>query len=800
MRDIQHACRTLIKMPVLSLVVVASLGIGIGVNTAVFSWLDAMVLRPLPGVPDAGRFVLIEPKAETGSYPGVSWPEYADLRDGLRTIGATLAARLVPLTVNDTGRGERTFAMLVSGDYFKTLDLRPAAGRFISDAEAQRPGADPVVVISHSYWLTRFGASPTALGQIIRANGLDLTVIGVTPPRFQGTVVMIDVDMFVPATLAPALFGGSRELEDRGTRGYSMMARLLPGVTRPQAQADLDASMQRLAGAYPATNAKIRAELLSFWQAPRGPQRMLAQAVVVLQAVMVLLLCAVGANAANLMLARASTRQREVGVRLALGARPGRIVRLLLIENLLLASLGAALGIALAVWGTNGLRAVPLIGGFPIKFQTSIDGLGLAVAVSLAIACGLGVGLGPAIHLARLDPHAALRAGARTAGRSRTRSALMAAEVFVASLVLMAAALFLRSFAETRDVDPGFRREGVLLAAYDLSGTKAGAVYQRTFASDLLARLRTTPGVESAAIAASVPLDIHGLPLRSFTLEGRARNDADPDRALSNVVTPGYFRTMGIPMTSGSDFVDLSDQHAPAQAIVNDEFVRRFIGKGEPIGRRIETRGSSTVIAGVVRNSVSEAFGEPPTPVIYLSYRDRPAQTGEIHVRTRPGAETLMAAAIERAVRDLDPGLPVYDIRTLSDHVEKNLFLRRIPARMFVVLGPLLLALAAVGIYAVVNFAVSRRTAEIGVRLALGASPRRVTREVASESAFVIAIGVLAAWAVMFVVDLHLLHGVVYLPVFAGVPLLTMAVGGCACWLPARRAATIDPLLALRDE
>jgi len=308
------------------------------------------------------------------------------------------------------------------------------------------------------------------------------------------------------------------------------------------------------------------------------------------------------------------------------------------------------------------------------------------------------------------------------------------------------------------------------------------------------------PNVDSAAIASSVPLDIHGLPLRGFSVEGRPRDENKPDRALSNLVTPGYFRTMGIPIVAGQDFADLADTAAPPQAIVNQEFVRRFANGVEPLGRRIQTRGNTYVIAGVARDSVSESFGEPPTPVVYLSYRDRPSIAGEIHVRTRAGAETLLAPEVQRIVRDLDPALPVYDVRTLSDHIEKNLFLRRIPARMFVVLGPLLLLLAAIGIYAVVDFTVSRRTTEIGVRLALGATTERVMRQIVAESLFVVAGGALAGWAIAFIVDLHLLRGAIYLSIFVAVPALLMAVAAVACWVPARRATLVDPLTALRTE
>jgi predicted permease len=800
MTDLRHAWRSIVRMPVLASVVIVSLGVGIGVNTAVFTWIQAVVLRPLPGVRDAGGMHLLEPRAETGSYPGVSWLEYGDLRGRLTAFPELLAFRMAPFTLGDAGRTERVHGQFVSDNYFSALGLRPALGRFLRADEVARAGAEPVVVISHEFWQARFAGAANALGQTLRINERPLTIVGVAPERFQGTVLGLNFDVWVPATLAPALQSGSRELEDRSLRGYNAMGRLQPGMTIAQAQAEAGQAMRDLARAYPDSNAKLEVEVLPFWQAPRGPQRMFAQALMVLQGVMLVLLLAVCGNTANLVLARASARHREIGVRLALGAGPWRVISLLLAENLLLGLLGAALGAGIAVWATDAMRAVPLLGAFPIKFQTSVDAVTLAFAVGLGVTCGLIFGIVPALQLARVDPQSALRSGSRTAGRSAMRNALMGVEVGLALVVLLAAAMFWRSFSDTRDTDPGFTRDGVLLANYDFTDRNPAAPVALDFASRLLDRLRALPSVDAASIASAVPLDIHGMPLRSFTLEGRAPVDGRPDRALSNTVTPGYLRTMGIPLTRGSDFAGMRDTTAPAQAIVNEEFVRRYLDAAEPIGRRITTRGSPFVIAGVARNSLNESFGEGATPIIYLSYRDRPSARGEVHVRTRAGGETLLAPEIERIVRELDPTLPIYDVRTLNEHVDKNLFLRKIPARMFVVLGPLLLLLAAIGIYAVVAYAVSLRTTEIGVRIALGATAGRVVSQIVRESLRVVAAGALAGWTIAMMVKLHLVPGPISLVVFAGVPLVLMLVAAFACWIPARRAPRVDVMVALRQE
>jgi predicted permease len=788
-------------MPVVATVVVVSLGLGIGVNTAVFSWIQAVALRPIPGVADATAFLRIEPRTESGGSPGSSWLEYEELRDRVQSFEALLAFRMVAVNMGDAERTERTYAQLVSGNYFGALGLRPVLGRLLGPTDAARPGGEPVVVISHGFWQTRFGGTAEVVGRSLRLNGRDVTIVGVAPARFQGTIVGLSFDLWAPATLAPVLFAGSRELTDRAQRGYAVMGKLRPPAARARAQGEVDAVLRELARLYPATNTGMRAELYPFGAAPRGPQAFLLRALKVLQGLMLLLLLAVCGNTATLVLARASARSREIAVRSALGAGRLRIVSLLLAENLVLAFLGAALGAVLAVWGSTAMRSVPMPGGIPIRFQTAVDGDGVLFAILLGVLCGLTFGLAPALQLARLDPQRALRSGSGGDGRSRLRSALVGSEVALALVVLVVAGLFWRRLGDARETDPGFRRDGVLLAAYDLSGREPNAATNLAFATRLLERLRALPGVEAASIATSVPLDIHGLPVRSFTLEGRARTDDGEDQALYNVVTPDYFRTLGIPMRAGGDFAALTDSAAAPQAVVNEAFVGRYLGDAEPLGRRLRVGDREYVIVGVVRTSLYESFGERPTPVIHLSLRDRPASAGQIHVRTGPGMEKALAVTMQRAVRDVDPGLPVYDVRTLAEHVDRNLVFQRVPARMFVVLGPLLLVLVAIGIYAVVAYTVARRTTEIGVRVALGATAGRVATQMIRDVLRVVGVGVLAGSLVAVVVEMHVARGRGFdVPVLLGVPALLLVVAALASWIPARRAASVDPVVALRRE
>jgi predicted permease len=799
--DLRNAGRSIRRMPGLAAVIIVSLAIGIGVNTTIFSWIQLILFQPLPGVSGASNFLLVEPRTETGGYPGASWLEYRDLRTQLPALRDILASQMVPFNVGKPGQTERTHGQLVSGNYFSALGLKPAIGRFIRPEEAERPGTEPVVVISYDYWQTRFLGAPGAVGQKLRVNERDLIVIGVAPKEFQGTMVPLKFELWAPATMAPALLGGTRDLEDRSSRAFSLIGMLRPGATREEAQAEFSTAMGQLARDYPEASAGIGGEILAFWKAPRGPQRLLISGLTMLQGVMLVLLLAVCGNTANLMLARGSTRQREMAVRVALGAGRWRIVSLVLSENMLLALLGTSLGVAFAVWGTTALRVAPMIGAFPILFQTRVDEYTLALAILLGAACGLIFSAAPAVHLARLDPQDGLRSSSNTPPRSRARKVLMGVEVGLAMVVLIAAALFLQSFRSARQTDSRFRPEGVLLAAYDLSGRNPDEAFEREFAARLLERLRSLPDVEAAAIATNVPVDLHGIPARPFTVQGRVRKEEGQDRAIFNTVTPGYFKVMAIPLLEGNDFAEMGDRAAPAQAIVNEEFVRRYLNGADAIGRRIQTRAGSFAIIGMARNSVYNAFGEPAQPAVYFSYRDLPVIQGEIHLRTRGGNETALTSEARAVLRDLDPMLALYDVRTFSQHIERNLYLRRIPARMFAVLGPLLLGLAAIGIYAVVSYAVARRTREIGVRLAFGATSGRVVLQIIRENLGVITWGAAIGWVLALVISLRVMtKGPANLSVFIGVPAILLGVATLACWIPARRASRIDPMAALRHE
>ncbi|HYE85735.1 MAG TPA: ADOP family duplicated permease [Vicinamibacterales bacterium] len=796
--DLRDAVRSIGRAPLLAAVIVGSLAVGIGLNTVVFSWIQARILKPLPGVADGSSLYGVEPQLRTGQYAGASWLEYQDLRRRLRSIDDLIAWRMTPLYVGEPGKVECVSGVLVSPNYFSALRLRPASGRFLDDNAHDR--AETVAVISYGLWQKQYAGAESAVGSTLRVNGQSLTVVGVAPREFQGTVTGLFFDVWLPAAIAPQVLNGSTELVERSSRGYLMLGRLRSGVTAAQAQAELDIAMAELGRTYPATSGDVRGEIAAAWNLPRGPARLLNAALGILQGAMLLVLLAVCGNVANLALARGSARFKEMGIRMAIGADRASLVRLLLAETMLMSAAGAALGVALAIWGTNALRILPMT-GVPLRLDTTIDTQALLVAIALGLLAGLIIGAAPALHFARSDPHAAFRAGLQASGRSRLRDALMAAQTGLVLMVLIATGISLSSYLETRNSDPGFNSDGVLLAAYDLSGRPRTAASTRTFQASLLAELTALPGVEAAAIASSVPLDIHGLPIRNISVEGRARTDAGSDQTSTITVTNRYFEVMGLKLLQGRDFSPLDDPSAPLEAVANEAFVRRFLESGEAIGRTVTARARPHTIVGVVQDSVANAFGEPPTPLLYFSYRDNNLAGGEIHVRVRPGADVAaIGPALRAAIARVDAELPLFNMRTLKDHVETNLFLRRIPARMFAVIGPLLLLLAAIGIYAVVAYSSSLRRVEVGVRLAMGAVPRQIVTQFLREGLSVIGLGGAIGWGLALALSRRFVGDAAEPAVFVAVPLLLLAVAATACWMPARGASRLDPTTALRPE
>jgi len=493
MNDLRFALRQLAKSPGFTAVVVLSLALGIGANTVVFSSIQASFFDPLPGVEHGARLMVIDPRDHSGTYLLSSWLNYRDVREQQTSFREIAASSVRALNLGGAdGRDERIWAELVSDNFFPLLGVRPALGRFFTANESTHPGSSPVAVIAYSYWQTRFGGSPTVLGQTLRLNDVVFTIVGVAPEKFKGSIVALGFDVWVPLTMAGQLIPGSKELTARDNRPLMLLADLKPGVTVVQARGELEAIFRRLATAYPETNADLTPDLLPLWRSPIGAQPYILGALATQQILVFLVLLVVCANTANLLLARATVRQKEIGIRLALGAGRLRIIRQLLTESLLLALLGALGGVLFSLWGIDALHHIPMPGYLPIKVVTHLDATGCAFSVLLGIACGLLFGLAPALQLTRADVNPALKVGGRGAGaapRHRLRDLLVAAEVAIALIVLVLAGLFLKSFRNAHTADPGFDTRGVLLSSFDLAAKGYDRKAARAFVRELLPRL-----------------------------------------------------------------------------------------------------------------------------------------------------------------------------------------------------------------------------------------------------------------------------------------------------------------------
>ncbi len=803
MTDLKYALRTLTKSPGLSLVIIVSLALGIGANTTIFSWLNSAIFRPLPGV--SADLLCVEARNAAGTYTGSSWLEYRDLLERLPSFASLVAQRPRTFYLGDNEKGERIWGELVSGNFFAALGVQPALGRFFRPDEAAAIGGAPVAVISHPFWQRRFGGRADAIGQTIKLNNRTLTVVGVAPAAFAGGWTSLGFDVWVPLTMATELTPATSELSHRDNRAYMLLGALKPVVAQAQAEGELAAAARSLAAEHPDTSDGIRLELLPLWRNPRGGA-IVSGALATLQLFAALVLVVVCVNTANLLLARASVRQREIGIRLACGAGVGRVIRQLLTESLLLALAGAALGAVLSLWGIDALRHVPVPTNMPVRLNAVLDWRGLLFAAGVGITCGIIFGLAPALQLARADVQHALRGGRGSlGGRSRLRDVLVAAEVAVALVVLVLAGLFTKSFHNAQTINPGFTPDRVLLSTVDLVGRGYSRPAMRSFVRDAQVRLAQLPGVEAVAAANILPLDIRGTPKESVTIDGTPRLPGDTAQIIFFNTTRGYFATMGMPLLAGTDLAPLDDDKRPPDAVINEEMARRFWPGLSPLGHHFRLDGTDFEVVGVVRNAKYESLAERPQPAAWPNARNLWLFTPVFHLRVPSGDPLQLLPAVRDVFHTLDAEVSVYDGRTLAQHIDNSLFLQRTPAQMLGILGPLALALAAIGLYAVLAYSLAQRTQEIGVRLTLGATPASVVGLMLREGMKAVLAGAAFGWLVAFGLGWFFRQKLVGVSVgepliYAGVPALLLAVAALACWIPARKAAAVDPMTALRAE
>ncbi|HEY9286005.1 MAG TPA: ABC transporter permease [Pyrinomonadaceae bacterium] len=825
LRDLRYGVRVLAKQPGFTAVAALALALGIGVNTAILSGVRGLVLRPLPAerpeelvVPYWGR------KADAEVWGKFSYPNYVDIRERVTSFSDLCAWSETSAGISDTesragGDGERAeivWGELVSANYFDVMGVKPLLGRSFLPEEGRAEKGHPVVVLGHTLWQRRYNADRAILGKAIYLNGQPYSVVGVMPESFLGGAFYLHKGFWVPLAMSQKFGRRAGWGTDRGYAVLNLYGRLRPGVTMAQAEAELNLAADHLATLHPLENADTKIQLRTEPDGRyEGTTKGIRYAVFLALCVSALVLLLACANVANLMLARAVTRAKEIGIRLALGASRGRVVRQLLTESLLLALLGGAAGCALAYAGGPAILASFPPVPYPISLDFAPDGYVLRWMLLISLLTGVLFGLAPALLTSRSDLVAVIKGAAlrssRGRGRRDLRGALVVAQVTISVVVLICAGLFIRSLDQVRRVDPGFQTENLVTMMINPRplGYDDKEIAGRLF-PELLRRVGWHPGVRSAALIDEMPLAVAHNTRGPIVREGEA--DPPPNQGTSadcNFVSPGYFETAGTPLVAGRDFTDRDDDAGPRVVIVNQEFARRFYG-GEQgaLGKRFRfAQGTSLMeIVGVARDGRYRSLYKEPEPHMFLPVYQHPRGGMTVLIGARSAGD--VQAVVEGARREIarvDSRLPVFGVMVGEENLALAYWGARLAAGVALTFGVLALVLATMGLYSVMTYAVSQRTHEIGVRMALGARLRDVVRLVVGQGMRMalagVALGLAAAFALTRVLASLLLGvGTTDAVTFVGVPVLLVAVALLACYVPARRAARVDPLDALRHE
>ena len=810
LRDLRYGWRTLMRNPAFTAVAILTIGIGIGASTTIFSWMRPMLLNPLPGATQSDRIVAIENMAPDGEPITTSYLDFRDFRDNLKLVNLVTARVGNVFSVGDAPHTTQVWGEMVSGNFFDVLGIQPEAGRFFSDAERDdAQNAHAVVVISYSHWKNQYHSDRSAVGSSLRINRTPFTIIGVAPQGFHGTRSGLDYEMWMPLTMYGQLnHTGTWMLRDRNTRNFMMFARLAPDVTTKQARAEVQALANRMAVADADSNQGIEATVLPVWQSHFGTQSILLTPITILMGASGVVLLIVCANLANLLLARATGRLKEFSVRLALGARPMRLIQQLLTETLLMAVAGSVCGLILANLLGGALRWLLPAVARPAMLQPPLDGQVLAFTMALAFGVAILAGLAPAVHASRANVNEMLKEGARSgssgAHSHRLRGLLVTSEVALAVIALVGAGLFLKSFQTARAIDPGFQPEGVALARFDFSSAGYDARQTDSYCRRLREQLERQPGVTAVSYDDSPPLGFSGGNWEPLEVEGYVPGPNENMKIYRDMVSPGYFETMKIPLVEGRDFDLRDDATSRKVMIVNQEFVRRWLANRSVIGRKVHGWGQWFTIVGVAKDSKYHRVSESPQPYFYIPIRQifRPEYGLTFDVRTSGSANEAIAG-LRREATGIDPELTIFDAEPMTEYVAASLFGAKVAASLLSVLSGLGLLLAAIGLYSVMAYAVAQRTGEIGIRVTLGAQPRDIMRLVIRQGlAFAAAglvVGSLAAAALARVVAAMLVGvGPADPLVYAAATGFTVFVTLASAAIPAWRALRVDPAVALR--
>jgi predicted permease len=812
LQDLRFGMRMLSKSPAFTLVAVVSLALGIGLNTAIFSVVNVLLIRPVPVVQEQARLMWLR--------ASISYPDYVDYAEQTKSFaGMAAATGTSEFSLSTSAEPEIVKGEYVTGNYFDVLGVGAFKGRTFDKAEGQTPA--PVVVLSEHLWRTRFNSDSSLIGRQISINGLSFTVVGVTPKNFIGTEVGLNRELWVPLLMQPVLNPPdagrasdpiSNRFSERNSRWLSVFARLNPGVSREQAATELSTVARYVAETYlgkvdPETLRSVQLLGMSGGMDPRDQQEAVPLAGIVIAVVALVLLIAC-ANIASLLLARAASRRRETAVRQALGASRSRLVRQWLTESVLLGVAGGVLGLLLAWWANqllvSYLQTTPLA-----SLELGLDYRVLAFTFLVSIATGIIFGLAPALQASRLDIVKALKSEGswQNTGRSRLRAVFVTAQLTLSVVLLIGAGLFIRSLQSANRIDPGFRVERALTVPINLGLLRYNETEGSNFYRDLLGRVQAQPGVERASLVRFQQL---GFSFAQYQVVAEGSGAGPTDEGLSvgfNVVGPNYFKTLETPLLRGRDFAETDRKGAPEVVVVNETLAAMLWPHEDALGKRLSVGGREgpfLEVVGVARDGKYRSLGEEPHPYVYQPVLQSYDPNMTLVVRTT-GEPQALAPAVREQIRALDAKLPIADVKTFRDQLDLSLFPSRVAAWTLGGFGVLALLLAAIGIYGVVSYSVAQRTREIGVRMALGAKRKDVLRLVLGQGLFVIAFG-LAVGLLLALAATRLIAGFLYgvgatdLLTFVSVPLLLGVVALVASYLPARRATKVDPLVALRYE
>jgi predicted permease len=818
MSDVRYAIRALAKKPGFSLTVIGVLALGIGLNATVFTMLKSMALAPLSGVDRSAGLGVVFAETSTGRDGAVSYPDYQYIRDHDQAFSGLLGTTVGTVNLGHGRNARPIYAEIVSGNYFQVLGVRAAPGRTLLPSDEIAPGRPPVVVISDGFWRRDFNADPAILGRTIEINNYQLTVVGVADRQFHGTIVSYDVEAFVPVTVAPQLgfrFGSAQTnasgiLADRGANVFYVHGRLRPGTSFANAAAQTDALWATLSHDRPLTETAQRLRVVPFWRSPNGAQTYLLPTLIVLVAMGLLVLAIACANIAGLVLVRGVSRRGEIAIRLALGAARARIIRLLVVENVVLALPGALFGVLLA------REAIPVLVGYVerlalparVFFNIEVDSAVIGFAAFAACASALMFGFVPALQSSRVDLVSVINedASPRGAARGRLRAALVIAQVAVSLMLLVGAGLTGRSMEAARRANPGFDPDQTTAIPLDVKQNGYDEARGRAFYRHLLDASRAHPGIETATLAAYPPMGLIDTRAQRIAVEGYAPPRGDDLSFMSNTIAPGYFRMLRVRVVSGREFEGRDDETAAPVIIVNHTLAQRFWGSAaNAIGKRIRVAdGEWRRVVGVVSDLKYSRIDEAPRPYFYLPFLQAYRSNMILHTRGTPPMEQLLEQA-RADIESLDPELPILSAKPFANQLRGALLFFQLSATMLSVFGIAGMVLAAMGTYGLVSYTVRQSTHEIGIRMALGAPPLSVVCDFLGRGlrlgASGAVVGIVAALGAFRLLS-GMLFGVSAADPISFARALAIVLGGviAATLVPAWRAARTNPLSALRHQ